>query len=607
LAGIGALALSVGLAAVDEVPQWAVRPWLRRNHEPGLAAEIPRRYHLSGWNGFQLLSPTALGGPSDYLGDDNYWETVCSIGLAPLILAVIAMAGHPDRKLVRGWLVLAGVSVWFACGRPLGLYALMYSLVPGMGSFRVPARALFLANLAGAVLAGLGIATLRLQYREPRAWRRLAVRLAGALVVVIGVLSVFPLGSSRRGQAAANVLHSGGFWLTLSGVAALVVLGSLSIRRRNLRLAGRLLGLLALIELGWYGFALLHVAPARQFLGPDPISEALVNGRTRLRPSAGRNGSPGGWPSQDWPLRIKARDSFYGDLRAIMHDVEKTNVDDAFQIDHAAVLYETLYPVASRVRPMADRLLSPSAKDSWRRIRQAVFDRMSVTHLVSDRFEADPGWPVDVEGVWDGSPFVIQRNPTALPRAYVVPRVTLLPDHASVTLASFCDLDPRISVVMSRDPLGNLPPGPRQPFTAAQWDSTDPDRPALRVTTQAPGLLVLADTWMPGWTATVDGRPAPVLRGNHAQRVIPLTEPGCHTILLNYRPPGFALGCAITTVSALAWTLIGGLRLCTYRGARRDGVVGGQALRGPVRRSRAREFLGIPTPRRLQNLQNPVL
>ena len=47
-------------------------------------AAIPRRYHLHALNAFQLLSPDALGGPADYFGDDNYWETVFAIGLVPL-------------------------------------------------------------------------------------------------------------------------------------------------------------------------------------------------------------------------------------------------------------------------------------------------------------------------------------------------------------------------------------------------------------------------------------------------------------------------------------------------------------------------------------------
>ena len=40
-----------------------------------------------------------------------------------------------------------------------------------------------------------------------------------------------------------------------------------------------------------------------------------------------------------------------------------------------------------------------TAVDDYRRqIRQAVFDRMSVGYLVSDRFEADPGWPLAAQG-----------------------------------------------------------------------------------------------------------------------------------------------------------------------------------------------------------------
>ena len=107
------LTLSVGLAGVDAVPQLLVRPWLRGNHVPGFDG-IPPRYHLGGLNAFQLLDPMALGGPSDYIGDDNYWESVCSIGLVPLVLAIVGAMRHPDRRRVRGWLVLMALAVVFA-------------------------------------------------------------------------------------------------------------------------------------------------------------------------------------------------------------------------------------------------------------------------------------------------------------------------------------------------------------------------------------------------------------------------------------------------------------------------------------------------------------
>ena len=65
-------------------------------------------------------------------------------------------------------------------------------------------------------------------------------------------------------------------------------------------------------------------------------------------------------------------------------------------------------------------------------------------------------------------------------------------------VARFREGDPREAVLMAADPLGAAR-APRQPFTPAKWASTDPDRLVLKVTTGAPGLLVVADTWMPGW------------------------------------------------------------------------------------------------------------
>jgi len=81
----------------------------------------------------------------------------------------------------------------------------------------------------------------------------------------------------------------------------------------------------------------------------------------------------------------------------------------------------------------------------------------------------------------------------------------------------------------------------------------------LEVRTEAPGLLVMADTWLPGWSALVDGRPAPIFLGNQAQRVIPLEQPGRHTIILQYSPPGLPLGGFITATSGLVWALVGSL------------------------------------------------
>ena len=80
---------------------------------------------------------------------------------------------------------------------------------------------------------------------------------------------------------------------------------------------------------------------------------------------------------------------------------------------------------------------------------------------------------------------------------------------------------------------------------AVQLGFDTPALVALRATLASPGLLVLADTWYPGWSVRVDGRPAPLLRADHAFRAVALPA-GEHRVEFHYQPtwlvPGVALG-----------------------------------------------------------------
>jgi hypothetical protein len=234
-------------------------------------------------------------------------------------------------------------------------------------------------------------------------------------------------------------------------------------------------------------------------------------------------------------------------------------------------------------------------------VRQALLDRLSIAYLVSDHVEPEPAWPLIATGRLGGSAFAIHGNPTALPRAYVVPRAEPVADR-EWTPGRFRNIDPREAVTMAADPLGER--GPRQPFTPAEWCSDDPDRVELRVATGAPGLLVVADTWMPGWTATVDGRARPVLPGNHAQRVVPIDRAGRHQIVLRYTAPGLRAGLAGTASSSVLWLAIAiGAALRTYRSRRRrrhdrralgPETCHGRARAGALRPSRAASAATIP-------------
>ena len=65
------------------------------------------------------------------------------------------------------------------------------------------------------------------------------------------------------------------------------------------------------------------------------------------------------------------------------------------------------------------------------------------------------------------------------------------------------------------------------------------------------GYLVVADSIVrQGWTATVDGQPAPLVRADHALAAVPVPA-GEHQVELTYRVPGFWIGATITAMSVL--------------------------------------------------------
>lgn len=112
----------------------------------------------------------------------------------------------------------------------------------------------------------------------------------------------------------------------------------------------------------------------------------------------------------------------------------------------------------------------------------------------------------------------------------------------------------------------------------------DPDRLVLEARLGRPGLVVIADTWYPGWSATVDGAPAALHPADLAFRALAVPA-GTHRIELRYRPRSLQLGAALLLLGALACLGLlrarrgGGARDDLRRGARRGQMVGDGLVR----------------------------
>jgi uncharacterized membrane protein YfhO len=80
-------------------------------------------------------------------------------------------------------------------------------------------------------------------------------------------------------------------------------------------------------------------------------------------------------------------------------------------------------------------------------------------------------------------------------------------------------------------------------------------RLVIEADTPAAGLMVVSEAFYPGWRATVDGAPAPLLRADYAFRGVALA-PGHHRVELDYRSRATEAGLALSALGLLAlWAL----------------------------------------------------
>ncbi len=66
---------------------------------------------------------------------------------------------------------------------------------------------------------------------------------------------------------------------------------------------------------------------------------------------------------------------------------------------------------------------------------------------------------------------------------------------------------------------------------------------------------LLADTWYPGWIATVDGVPAPILRANYLFRGVPVPA-GEHVVTMRFQPASLRTGLLVTAVAVVGLLLL---------------------------------------------------
>ena len=201
-----------------------------------------------------------------------------------------------------------------------------------------------------------------------------------------------------------------------------------------------------------------------------------------------------------------------------------------------------------------------------------ALDLLSVSDLLIGPLQAikfplhGPGLSVAYHGT-DG---VVYRNADALPRVFVVDRQrTVRNENAQLATVTAPGFDGR-AVAVTSTPVPGLPQAPAvgsrgaPAGTSAHLVSYGGQRAVIRATATARSLLVLTDDFYPGWSATVDGHPAPVQRVDYLLRGVALT-PGSHTVVFSYQPASWTVGWLISALCALGLLVAAGTGLMARR------------------------------------------
>jgi uncharacterized membrane protein YfhO len=138
-----------------------------------------------------------------------------------------------------------------------------------------------------------------------------------------------------------------------------------------------------------------------------------------------------------------------------------------------------------------------------------------------------------------------------MPRAFLVDNYKVLQEEkeilAAMTSKSF---HPEKTVILEEEPHWAKPAPIFPANKKVKVVTTNNNRIKLKVETPRKSILVLTDTYFPGWKLFVNGQSRKIYRADNAFRAVPL-EAGRHVVEFVYDPASFKWGLGISLFTVL--------------------------------------------------------
>jgi hypothetical protein len=458
--------------------------WVGADQPQGLGGTVPYPVHMQ-----YAMKPISLIGI--FVAGVEQGPYNAFVGVVAFTLAILGSVVWWRVRYVR-WLAAIGMAaIVFALGGNSVFHGVLYALAPLVEKARVPQAATVIFAMAMAPLVAFGLDGLR-ESAGPAVTRNASRILAG-----FGALLAF---AALFFYAAKIPIAITDDRMVITALCALLAAGLLT--TKGLSRFGTIAAIgLVLFELSNVTDYSLATAdrkthPYLYTLADHYDLAAFVRGR----------GVPG---------RIVY------DSKAIPY-----NVGDWYGLE-ALSTYAASVPASLWSQPV----FSPRVQDV-----------LGVLYY----FGITPQRP-DLQQVFEGRSGVkVFENLKAFPRAWAVHKSLSVSDwsKASAMLADPA-FDARHEVFL----IGEIPPK----LATCEGDEVwmprhHPNDVLIRATMACRGMVILSDSWFPGWTATVDGHAKRIEKAYGSFRGV-VVEAGDHTIEMKYRPASVFLGGVLTLVS----------------------------------------------------------
>lgn len=463
-------------------------------------------------------------GGVDTKGERSYW------GRNPFKLnsetpgAMLLFLGIAGIAILRtrwtwGAAVIGLGAILFGLGVHTPLFEVFFQLVPGVNKFRAPSMILFWLGMALFLAAAAFLRSLDDRMDATQRKTRLKVLLwvsavsgaAGLLFAVApgvgysiwnGIFDgVFngPDGvfSVEKAQTVRQLQEASSFGFGAFRVGGILAISSLMLHlywkgdiKKELLLSVWIA--LGVADLLWNGKQFVQTIPASQVHQPSPILEQLAAQEGKFR-------------VLDWPP---------GSLGQGFHEYYGLETMTGFSDNEIRWTRQFRSEDLSRV--VMGLHQTPQGVAGSR-----VLDLLNVRYLVyRDQASGQEG---------------VVPNVTVLPRAWVSHQWQAASDDEVLDKIQDTSFDYRNRILLLPEDMSKVgAPSGSDSAIPAEVTSYGPNRVVVKAAAKTPALLYVADAWTDYWFATVDGKPAPVFRANHAYRAIPIPA-GSHEVVMEYR------------------------------------------------------------------------